>query len=236
MLKTGQALQIVAEPIVEVAYRAGTGGQGFAALTELGRLWFGKISDDGGEQNPVIQELQRVEGHITQLALDSSLANLYAGTAEGLLYHFSLTDSNQPPVPVPYRPLGKVSPIARLGLLNGDRSLVLMTEDGRVSTWGLIRTPGNLGRFRLERMHELLPHRTSITAFAPSNRDKGFATADANGQLFVHYATSEQTWLRFSNGETPIRSVAFSPKGDTLAALILRDGWRSTSCAIRSLK
>ncbi len=42
-----------------------------------------------------------------RLALDSALANLYAGTAEGLLYHFSLTDSNQPPAPVSYRPSEK---------------------------------------------------------------------------------------------------------------------------------
>ena len=219
LLKVGQAFQVTAEPIVELAYRTGPGGQGFAALTKQGRLWFGRMSDDGDGQNPVMQELQEVDGHITRLVLDSPLANLYVGTAEGLLYHFSLTDSNQPPAPVSYRPSETVSPIATLGLLNGDRSLVLMTEDGAVSTWGLIRTPGNLGRFRLERMHELLPHRAKITAFAPSSRDKGFATADANGQVFIHYATSEQTWLRFSNGDTPIQSVAFSPKGDSLAAL-----------------
>ncbi|HZN45003.1 MAG TPA: hypothetical protein VFB56_06720, partial [Nitrospiraceae bacterium] len=219
LLKVGQAFQVTAEPIVELAYRTGPGGQGFAALTKQGRLWFGRMSDDGDGQNSVMQELQEVDGHITRLVLDSPLANLYVGTAEGLLYHFSLTDSNQPPTPVSYRPSETVSPIATLGLLNGDRSLVLMTEDGAVSTWGLIRTPGNLGRFRLERMHELLPHRAKITAFAPSSRDKGFATADANGQVFIHYATSEQTWLRLSNGDTPIQSVAFSPKGDSLAAL-----------------
>ncbi len=64
------------------------------------------------------------------------LPNLYAGTAEGLLYHFSLMDSNQPQAPLSYLPASSVSPIAMLGLLNGDRSLVVMTEDGGVSTWG----------------------------------------------------------------------------------------------------
>ncbi|MET0515210.1 MAG: ABC transporter permease subunit [Nitrospiraceae bacterium] len=219
LLKAGQVLQVVDQPIVELAYRTGPGGQAFVALTEEGRLWFGKIPDDGDGQSPTMQELSGVAGRITGLALDSSLANLYAGTAEGLLYHFSLMDSNQPQAPLSYLPARSVSPIAMLGLLNGDRSLVVMTEDGGVSTWGLIRAPGNLGRFRLERMHELLPHRASITAFAPATRDKGFATADLQGQVFIHYATSEQTWLRFPNGETPVRSVAFSPKGDSLAAL-----------------
>jgi phosphate transport system permease protein len=106
-----------------------------------------------------------------------------------------------------------------MGFLNGDRSLIIATGDGEVSAWGLIRMPGSLGRFQLQRMHVFAGHRAPVTAFSPSTRDKGFVTADATGQVFVHYATSEQTWLKLAAAESTIRAVSFAPKSDGFVTL-----------------
>jgi phosphate transport system permease protein len=110
-------------------------------------------------------------------------------------------------------------PITALGFLNGDRSLIITTGDGAVSAWGLTRLPGSLGRFQLQQMHTFAAHRSPVTAFSPSTRDKGFVTADEAGQVFVHYATSEQTWLKVSTADSSVRAVSFAPKSDGFVVL-----------------
>jgi phosphate transport system permease protein len=79
--------------------------------------------------------------------------------------------------------------------------------------------PGSLGRFQLQRMHAFAGHRAPVTALSPSNRDKSFVTADATGQVFVHYATSEQTWLKVAAAGSAIRAVSFAPKSDGFVTL-----------------
>jgi phosphate transport system permease protein len=68
-------------------------------------------------------------------------------------------------------------------------------------------------------MHVFQSHGAPVTAFAPSQRVKGFVTADAKGRIFLHHATAEETWLKLSSNDSPIRALAFAPKGDGLIAL-----------------
>ena len=109
--------------------------------------------------------------------------------------------------------------VTTLGFLSGDRSLVVMSEDGAVSTWGLVRRADAPSGWTLTRTHTLRAHNAPVTAFAPSQRVKGFVTGDRKGNLFLHHATSSQTLLRLATSEFPIRAVAFAPKGDGLIAL-----------------
>jgi len=106
-----------------------------------------------------------------------------------------------------------------LGFLSGDRSLVVMAADGAVSTWGLVRRSDVPTGWTLTQMHTFRSHAAPVTAFAPSQRVKGFVTGDTKGNVFLHHATSSQTLLRVANGEFPIRAVAFAPKGDGVIAL-----------------
>ena len=156
---------------------------------------------------------------VTSLALDGSLENLYIGTTKGLVVHVALSDQELPTVKGGYVVTAPTTAVTALGFLNGDRSLVVMTAAGEVSAWGLIRHAEDQSRWRLTKMHTFRPHGAPVTAFAPSQRVKGFVTADAKGQIFLHHATSEQTWLKLSNGDSPIRAVTFAPKGDGLISL-----------------
>ncbi|MFO0768274.1 MAG: ABC transporter permease subunit [Nitrospiraceae bacterium] len=70
----------------------------------------------------------------------------------------------------------------------------------------------------LQRTHEFRSHAAPVTAYAPFQLVKGFATADAMGQIQIHHSTSEQTWIKLSNGTSAVKALALAPKGDGLLA------------------
>jgi phosphate transport system permease protein len=225
LFRVARPFRLSSEHLTVLAYRAGTTAQGLAAVTAQGTLLYAALPENEEDEPIPARELHQFDGQVTQLALDAGLANLYAGTVDGLVYHFTLNDGTEKPVaetrpsPTVYRVAKEGSAVTVLGFLNGDRSLVVTTGDGEVSVWGLTRQPGGLGRFHLERIHAFAAHRAPVTAFSPSTRDKGFVTADEAGQVYVHYATSEQTWLKVATAESAIRAVAFAPKSDGYVAL-----------------
>ncbi len=216
----GAPLPFAKEAIRLLAYRWGDSGQAIAAVTDSGALLFVKLPvDDTGSRSAVPQQVRGVPGRITALVLDASLSSLYVGTDQGMLYHVTLAGTGAPRLVHSVRIHDSPSPVTRLGFLNGDRSVVVTTESGQVSIWGLIKDPRGVEGRSLARMHSLLSHRSAITAFGPSRRDKSFVTADATGQISVHHATAEQTWLRLDAGNVPVLAVSYAPKSDGLAAL-----------------
>jgi len=59
-----------------------------------------------------------------------------------------------------------------------------------------------------------------VIAVDASKRDKGFVTADAQGQIHVHYGTAGQTLLSIRTADGPaLQAVAFAPKSDALLAV-----------------
>ena len=147
-----------------------------------------------------------------------------------MLHIAARSDTEPPVVKGGYAVTAPNTAVTALGFLSGDRSLVVMTAEGEVSTWGLIRRAEDQSRWRLTKMHTFRSHAAPVTAFAPSQRVKGFVTADAKGQMFLHHATADQTWLKLSNGDSPIRAVSFAPKGDGLMAFDA--GWPVVALSI----
>jgi phosphate transport system permease protein len=72
---------------------------------------------------------------------------------------------------------------------------------------------------RLRLIHRFDAHPSPVTGISPSLRDKGFITGDAQGNLFVHYATSAQTLLKLQGNHQAINTLTFSPKADGAVAL-----------------
>jgi phosphate transport system permease protein len=156
-----------------------------------------------------------IAGEITALRLDGRGEDLFIGTSRGQLIWYDMRDAQDP------KRAGAVdaseAPITALGLLIGDRTLVVGDGLGAVSTWQLVLGLGG-GERRLTRVHGFQGHRGPVVAIDASKRDKGFATADASGQIHVHYATSGRTLLSMSSAPT-LRSVAFAPKSDAILAV-----------------
>ena len=155
------------------------------------------------------------DGEITALKLDGRGEDLFIGTSRGQLVWYDMRNALEP------RRAGAAdaaeAPITALGLLIGDRTLVVGDGHGGVSTWQLVPGLGG-GERRLTRVHGFQGHRGAVVAIDASKRDKGFATANASGQIHVHYATSGRTLLSMNSAPT-LRAVAFAPKSDAILAV-----------------
>jgi phosphate transport system permease protein len=234
LFRLSRSFRISPDRIIALAYRTGGAGRGLAVVTAQGSLLYVVLPENEDEQPLLVKELYRFERPAIHIALDAELANLYAGTADGLLYHVDLKNAaavqtrfspthpgraETRPSPEIYRVAKEGVAVSALGFLNGDHSLIVGTGDGEVSAWALTRLPASLGLFRLQRIHTFDSHRAAVTAVSPSTRDKGFVTADDAGHVAVHYATSEQTWLTVPAAESSIRAVSFAPKSDGFIAL-----------------
>jgi phosphate transport system permease protein len=160
-----------------------------------------------------------LEGDVTALALDGRGEDLFVGTARGQVVHVDMRDraSPRPGETVVVTPGG--APVTALGFLIGDRTLVVGDRAGGVSTWQMVPPPTG-GDRRLTRIYPFAAHGSAVVAISASQRDKGFATADAQGHVHVHYGTSGQTLLRLrAEGGAALREVVFAPKADGVLAL-----------------
>jgi phosphate transport system permease protein len=219
-IQAGAPIPLTDSPIVRLAYRSNDQGSLLAVATKAERLFLARIApDDPMGTGVILTELPQPPGGVTSLALDASLEHLYVGTSDGHVIHVAVSETQPPEVRASYAVAGPSTAIRMLGFLSGDRSLVVMAADGAVSTWGLVRRSGVPTGWTLVQTHTFRSHPAPVTAFAPSQRVKGFVTGDANGNLFLHHATSSQTLLRVANSEFPIRAVSFAPKGDGVIAL-----------------
>jgi phosphate transport system permease protein len=174
----------------------------------------------GGTKEVTLQRLaMEAGGEVTAVAIDGRGDDVFVGTSGGQVLRFDLREKPEvtlaETVDAARRPGAAVT---ELGLLNGDRTLVVGDEAGGVSSWQVVGLPGE-GRLRLTRIHVYEAHAAPVIGLTPSRRDKGFASADASGQVRVHYATSGETLLSLREGRGNLRSVAIAPKADGLVVL-----------------
>jgi phosphate transport system permease protein len=159
-----------------------------------------------------------LEGEISRLVLDARGEDLFVGTSRGQVARFDLRDPAKPARLEVTDVADSGVPVTTLGLLLGDRTLVVGDRSGRVSTWQVVPPPGG-GARRLTRVHEFERHTGAVASMSASRREKGFATADATGVVRLHYGTSGQTLLSLRETGTPLRSVSIAPKADAVVTL-----------------
>jgi phosphate transport system permease protein len=227
-IKEGKTIQIDPQgrAIRQLTYQEEDGKVAAAALVGSRELIFLAQEEKTsllGESS--IEELRSdlsssLQAEVTTLALDKYHVNLLAGTTTGEVYHWDLTDLASPrfteAFAVSSQPGARVS---SLGWLLGDRSLLIGDSAGSVSVWFQIRDANNPEKMPYHRIHTLRPHAATVTALAPSPRDKGFLSADENGNVFLHHATSEQTLLDVRTDGSSVQLASFAPKADGIFAL-----------------
>jgi phosphate transport system permease protein len=156
-------------------------------------------------------------GDITALALDNRGDELFVGTSRGQIVRYDLRDRANPTRTEPVD-AGEGAAVTVLDFLIGDRTLVVGTQTGRVTTWQVV--PAVQGsRPRLTRVHEFQRHAGPVVASAASHRDKGFVTSDRAGRLHVNYGTSGETLLALQAEAPDVRAVVFAPKADGILAV-----------------
>jgi phosphate transport system permease protein len=146
-------------------------------------------------------------GRVTALAFDSQQRNLYAGLEDGSLLRFDLQGATEPEVVS-----AGASPIRSLALLIGGGTLAVGQDDGSLSTW--FRVPSDAAPPRLTRIRDFPRSGGAVQQISPSQRDRSFLAASADGTLGLHHATSGRTlW----NGPSPggvATALSLAPKGN----------------------
>jgi phosphate transport system permease protein len=154
---------------------------------------------------------------VTAFAVDGRADDLFVGTAQGQILRYDLRGSGAVAVTETVE-TGERAAITALDFLVGDRTLVVGTGTGRVTTWQVVpEHPG--GQPRLRRVHEFQRHAAPVVASAVSQRDKGFVTADAGGGIHVNYGTTGTTLLSLQQGTPGVSALVFAPKADGVLAL-----------------
>ncbi|MBI3003012.1 MAG: ABC transporter permease subunit [candidate division NC10 bacterium] len=154
-----------------------------------------------------------VEGEITALALDGRGEDLFVGTSAGDLVRVDLREAAEPHVAdtAPAASRRGVG-VSLIGLLIGDRTIVIGDTGGGVASWQVLQEEG--GGRRLRKIYDFSPHTRAVVAFAPSQRDKGFLTGEAAGTVHLHYGTTGQTLLSARIETDDLRAITFAPKAD----------------------
>jgi phosphate transport system permease protein len=112
--------------------------------------------------------------------------------------------------------------IASLGFLLGEQGLVVGTSQGAVDVWFRVerRDAGTTDGRSLVLARSLEPQPAAVVAFAPSQRSKSFATGDAEGNVWLRHATSQQVLLRLGGSlRAPVDALALSPRDDGVLAV-----------------
>jgi phosphate transport system permease protein len=213
----------VKDKIVRLAYQRTDAGVTAAVLTESGRLWYSTVLPTGDSQTgPTINAVElttQIAGTVTALVLDGRGETLSIGTSGGNLYHFDVREGTRPILIETAAVAPPNTPVTAMAYLIGDRSLAIGTASGEVAVWMPVPVSKESNQTRLQPVHRFAAHPAAVTGISPSQRDKGFITADAHGNLVVQYSTSGQTLLRIPGENSAILTMTFAPKANGAIAL-----------------
>jgi phosphate transport system permease protein len=179
----------------------------------------GKSLIGDGKTQTVTSKLSiPIKGVISALELDSRGEEALAGTSKGEVVRLSLDDDGSMRMAEMVNAVSSQNAkITILGLLLGDRTLIVGDSAGGVSSWQTVKDKSN--QLRLTKIHDFTRHSKAVTAFSPSLRNKGFATADESGEIAIRYGTSGETLLYADSVNSPVVTLTMTPKSDGVVAV-----------------
>ena len=156
-------------------------------------------------------------GALTAFTVDTKGHYLYAGTDNGMLLRWDVSEPGQIRLLDSLPASEKRQAITSLALVLGDVSIAVGDASGSLTTWFPVKVAGSGEDRRLARIHTLRPNNEKISLIIPSPRDKTLFSVNS-AEIHVDHMTSERNLLTIKPG-SPIVHAALSPKGNTLATL-----------------
>jgi phosphate transport system permease protein len=174
-------------------------------------------------ENETIRDLtaeitDRLPGTVTAAALDQKGHYLYAGTDNGWVMRWDLSEPAAPRLIDTVSATGGAA-VTALNLVLGDVSLAIGDSRGGYATWFPVTTAGSGQDKRLTRVHTLPPHKGAVTMIAPSLRNKSLLSLDSRGVVRLDHTTSERTLVTPKENPSPVLAAALSPQGAALGVL-----------------
>ena len=190
----------------------------FYTWTNHGKQLMLRISDDYDEYKMNLTKFLG-EAELTKLEIDYSAEKLIAGTMNGELFWFDISD----PENVYLKDNWKVSdsPVSALSFLIGNNTLIIGNTDGQVSGYFPARTPDNVLKFMP--VHHFESHSAAVTQIYISPRNRTFLTIDAHGTAHLNYSTTNQTQIDFKPFDNPIQTGSIAPKSNGIILIDSKD-------------
>jgi phosphate transport system permease protein len=219
------ALDPQGKPIVALARQARSGTTLTAGVTLDGRLLYHAVTEKKSmlgkaeRKESALELTAQLPGVATALVMDGYQEFLFVGTRSGHLVIFELGDPAAPRKMETQRANELESAaVTAVGLLIGERSLVVGDAEGGVRVWCDIEdAPAERGR-TFKAIHTFGRGSHAVTSIASSQRDKGFATGDAGGHVVLRHSTSEQELATLKAEDSPVSWVGLSPRATALFA------------------
>ena len=156
-------------------------------------------------------------GILNVISVDSKGHYLYAGTDNGMLLRWDISEPGQIRLLDSLPASEKHQAITSLALILGDVSIAVGDSSGSLTTWFPVKVAGSGEDRRLARIHTLRPNNEKVSLIIPSPRDKTLFSVDSS-EIHVDHMTSERNLLTIKTG-SPIVHTTLSPKGNSLATL-----------------
>jgi phosphate transport system permease protein len=233
-LQEVQSASPTLRPIVALDYRVGGNRErptrAFVAVDDVGAI---VLSRSESRVNLLTREvttdLRRSalppvasDGGVAGVLLTQRADELLVAQLNGTLHRFDVRDFDHPRLAETRDLTPGAAEITSVGFLIGEQSVVVGTSTGEVNVYFRVEAPdaGTSDGRALVLAHVLEPHAAAVTAFAPSERSKTFATADAEGAVWIRHSTSEQVLLRpGSERRAKIQALAMSSRDDGVLAV-----------------
>ncbi|HIJ82357.1 MAG TPA: ABC transporter permease subunit [Desulfuromonadales bacterium] len=180
-------------------------------LLEKDLLGNEKRSDSATEINDPLP------GTISVVTVDSKGRYLYAGTDNGTLLRWDISEPGQPRLLDNLPATADHQAITSLALVLGDVSVAVGDAKGGLTTWFPVKTAGSGDDRRLALIHTLRSNQGKVAAILPSPRDKTIFSINP-ARIHADHMTSERNLLTITPA-APVSQSALSPKGNGLAVL-----------------
>lgn len=156
-------------------------------------------------------------GKITQITLSQSGKWLYAGTENGYLLRWDLSEPDDIILRDRRLAFSDGRAITSIRLVFGGNSISVGDAKGELSTWFPVDLDEN-GMKQLHKIHTLTKHSSTITNILPSLQDKSVISLDEEGKISIDHMTSENRIFQFDTG-TRLQTFGINARNTGLIAI-----------------
>ena len=220
------------QPLSVVGIQRGSDGVRIGAFTEDGRLRLVEFEEATsmmtGEtvvERSAYDLPSLPEGATaTRLMLDITGRIMMVGDDQGRLHSYETHHPAQASLNDSMRVIeGEDAEVTSLEYLLGTVSIIVGGSDGSVTQYMLVRDADNVNR--VTRVREFPAHAGAVTNIQPEYIRKGFLTAGEQGEVKVHYPTSQRTLIERQIAERPLHRVYVDPRNRLLIAVDNQETW-----------
>ena len=210
----GQALKKIAVQAGESYTLVGWSEDGTLSLVTA-KAAASLLEDEGSFE--FAHSVTQTDEHVVRtLLIDPTQTHLYVVGEDGTLAWYDIRSGVELLLHEQIAATAAGVTVLDANLLSGGNSIMVASDDGKVSQWFSVRGDGGVRHLKLIRSFAAP---ANLTHLRPEFSRKGFVVGDANGGVGVYHATAHHLLLQNAVANTGIKLLAIAPRANALWAL-----------------